>query len=270
MNRIDERFDELKRHGKKALIPFITAGDPDVEYTMNAVRALESAGADIIELGIPYSDPLADGPVIQASSQRALKGGMNLDIAFDMVQNLRINTSIPLVFLIYYNCIYQYGLEKFVEQCGKAGVDGAIVPDLPYEERQVLKPLLDDAPVYFISMVAPTSAQRIKEIASSAKGFLYCVSSLGVTGERQAFDSNIGAFMEKVNLYSAVPTALGFGISEPQHMRRLGHLADGLIVGSALVRRIEQKASDRDIYEFMRGLRLALDECMEQTMENNS
>lgn len=270
MNRIDERFELLKQQGKKALIPFITAGDPDIAHTAETVGVLEAAGADIIELGIPYSDPLADGPVIQASSQRALQGGMNLDKAFDMVEKLRARTSIPLVFLIYYNCIYQYGLERFIDKCQQSGVDGAIVPDLPYEERMALGSILYDAPVYFISMVAPTSAQRIEAIASHAKGFLYCVSSLGVTGERKAFDSSLEDFMDQVKRFSAVPTALGFGISTKEHIIQLKPLADGLIVGSALVRRLERGESADDIYQFIKELRDALDSDVEETMGGNS
>lgn len=270
MNRIDKRFARLKRENKKALIPFITAGDPDMEHTIEMAKILETSGADIIEFGIPYSDPLADGPVIQASAQRALKSGMNLDKAFDMIGKIRAETSIPIVFLIYYNCIYQYGLERFINNCAEVGIDGAIVPDLPYEERQELAPVIDNALVYFISMVAPTSAQRIRDIASKAKGFLYCVSSLGVTGERRHFDASVTSFMERVNECSAVPTALGFGISRPEHMRQLGHLADGLIVGSALVKKIEQGASNQDIYEFIKELRLALDESMAKIMGGNS
>ena len=189
MNRIDERFKKLKEENKKALIPYICCGDPSVEDSEKLVYALEEAGADIIELGIPYSDPLADGPVIQAAGLRAFAGGFRLEDTFKIVKNVRKNSQIPLVIMVYYSSIIGFGKENFVELCVDADVDGLIVPDLPYEEYDELKPLLDKTNVYMIPLVALTSEDRIPMLVKESKGFVYCVSSLGVTGVRKEFDT---------------------------------------------------------------------------------
>ena len=213
MNRIDERFKKLKEENKKALIPYICCGDPSVEDSEKLVYALEEAGADIIELGIPYSDPLADGPVIQAAGLRAFAGGFRLEDTFKIVKNVRKNSQIPLVIMVYYSSIIGFGKEKFVELCVDADVDGLIVPDLPYEEYDELKPLLDETNVYMIPLVALTSEDRIPMLVKESKGFVYCVSSLGVTGVRKEFDTRIDSFVAKVKEATDTPACIGFGIS---------------------------------------------------------
>ena len=190
LNRIDQRFAALKLQNKKALITFITAGDPDLKATETLVLEMEKAGADIIELGVPFSDPVAEGPVIQAASERALKSGTTLKDIFTLVKNLRQKTDIPILLMMYLNCIFKYGKEKFFENCVESGIDGVIVPDMPFEERDEISAESKKAGVYAINLVAPTSKERIKEIASESEGFLYCVSSLGVTGQRSNFSTD--------------------------------------------------------------------------------
>lgn len=263
-SRIDKKFEELKRKNKKALITFITAGDPDLSATSAFVRAMEEAGADIIELGIPYSDPIAEGPVIQAASARALKNNIRIDDIFECVREIRKESQIPLVFLLYYNCIFKYGAERFFKACSDAGIDGLIVPDLPYEERKDIQHILDESNVTVITMIAPTSNERIQNIVKDAKGFIYCVSSLGVTGVREDFHSSLDEFTSSVRKHSHVPRAIGFGISTPEQVRKLKDLAEGLIVGSAIVKKVEEagtceKAVER-IKEYVMTLRAALDE----------
>lgn len=256
MNRIDERFKKLKEENKKALIPYICCGDPSVEDSEKLVYALEEAGADIIELGIPYSDPLADGPVIQAAGLRAFAGGFRLEDTFKIVKNVRKNSQIPLVIMVYYSSIIGFGKEKFVELCVDADVDGLIVPDLPYEEYDELKPLLDKTNVYMIPLVALTSEDRIPMLVKESKGFVYCVSSLGVTGVRKEFDTRIDSFVAKVKEATDTPACIGFGISIKADVERFDKIADGCIVGSAIVRKIfDSKMNIDEIKAFVSSLK---------------
>ncbi|MDP4147253.1 MAG: tryptophan synthase subunit alpha [Bacillota bacterium] len=226
----------LRETGKKAMIPFITAGDPDLDTTVELVLAMEKAGADIIELGIPYSDPIADGPVIQASSNRALLGGVKIAKIMDTVKQIREKTNVPLVYLVYYNSIFKYGMEKFLGQCSESGIDGLIIPDLPIEERSDLAAVADKFGVYLIPLVAPTSKQRIEKIVTNTKGFVYCVSVMGVTGARQNITTNIEEYMKSVGEFTKVPKALGFGISSAEMAKQFVPYSDAIIVGSAIVK----------------------------------
>lgn len=239
MNRISKAFQ-----GKKAFIPFITGGDPDMETTEKLILAMAEAGADLIEIGIPFSDPIAEGPVIQAADERALTGGCTTDALFDMVKRVREKTDIPLLFMTYLNPVYTYGKERFLKNCADFGVDGLIVPDMPFEEKGELSPLCARYGVTLISMIAPTSKERIAMIAKEAEGFLYCVSSLGVTGVRGEIRTDIGAMLEQVRGVSEIPCAIGFGISTPEQARDMARLADGVIVGSAIVRLAAQSGRD--------------------------
>ena len=240
MNRIDKTFDRLKKEEKKALITFITAGDPAIEITEKLVFAMEEAGADLIELGVPFSDPVAEGPVIQAASERALQSGTTLVSVFALVEGLRKKTQIPLLLMMYRNSIYKYGDGRFFEDCVKNGIDGVIVPDLPFEERREIAETASKRDVHLINLVAPTSGERIKKIAPESGGFLYCVSSLGVTGQRHAFATDFESFFRQIRLSAPVPAALGFGISKPEHVRQLKSYCDAVIVGSAFVKLIEE------------------------------
>lgn len=262
-DRIKQMFEKRKAQGKKALITFVTAGDPDIECTERLVLEMVNAGADLIELGIPFSDPIAEGPVIQRANVRALSKGIRIDKIFNMVAGVRIRTAAPIVFLMYINSILSYSPDKFFRRCCEAGVDGVIIPDLPYEERGEIA---DSAGLYgikMISLVAPTSHGRIKKIASSAEGFLYCVSSLGVTGMRNTFHTDFEEFFGQINKYTAAPTALGFGISTPEQAAELKQYADGIIVGSAIVKLIESSdggaGMEKKVAGFVASLRNALD-----------
>ncbi len=261
---ITEMFEKQKLLGKKALITFITSGDPDIETTKKLVLAMEAAGANLVELGIPFSDPVAEGPIIQAADLRALSKGLRIDNIFDAVSELRQNTQIPLVFMMYINCVYTYGKEKFFRRCCECGINGVIVPDLPFEEKGEIA---DEAAVFgikVISLVAPTSNDRVKKIAAQAEGFLYCVSSPGVTGVRSNFETDFDEYFGIINQYAKVPTALGFGISTPGQAKDLQKYADGIIVGSAIVRLVgEAKSPDdavKNVSAFVASLRRAMDE----------
>lgn len=263
MGRIENKFKELKEKGKKALITFVTAGDPDMETTIELVEEMEKQGADIVELGIPYSDPVAEGPVIQRANLRALKNEVKLKHVFEAVKSLRNRMDIPIVFLLYYNCVLQYGQEKFFQDCSINGVDGIIIPDVPYEESEEIRAVSKKAGVDLISLVSPTSKERIKLIAENASGFLYCVSSLGVTGMRQELSTDFDSFFSYINRYVKIPTAIGFGISTPEQVIRLKKYSDGIIVGSAIVKKIEESIESNKIIKnagaFVGSLRTALD-----------
>ena len=224
----------------KAFIPFVTCGDPDLETTANIVRAMAEAGADLIELGIPFSDPTAEGPVIQSANVRALSAGTTTDRIFDLVQDLRKDVTIPMVFMTYANVVFSYGAEKFISTCQEIGIDGLILPDIPYEEKDEFDPICKRYGVDLISMVAPTSEDRIAVVAKEASGFIYVVSSLGVTGVRSEITTDIGAMVELIRANSSCPCAVGFGISTPEQAKKMAGLADGAIVGSAIVKLIAQ------------------------------
>ena len=243
MSKISQAFAD-----KKAFIPFVTCGDPDLETTAQIVRAMEEAGADLIELGIPFSDPTAEGPVIQAANVRALSGGVTTDKIFDFVKELRKDVKVPLVFMTYANVVYSYGTERFVKRCVEVGIDGIILPDVPFEEKEEFAPTCRAHGVDFISLIAPTSADRIAMIASEAEGFLYIVSSLGVTGTRSEIKTDISAIVEQVRKSAKVPCAVGFGISTPEQAARMASVYDGAIVGSAIVRIIGEHGRDAAPY----------------------
>ena len=220
----------------KAFIPFITCGDPNLEVTKKAVIEMEKSGADLIELGIPFSDPTAEGPVIQEANIRALKNTITTDHVFDMVREVRKKVKIPLVFMTYANVIFSYGADRFMKTCQEIGIDGVILPDIPFEEKEEFDAVCEQYGVEFISMIAPTSEERIGMIAKEANGFMYCVSSLGVTGTRTSITTNIKEMVAKVKEQSDIPCAVGFGISTPEQVKNVAKQADGVIVGSAIVK----------------------------------
>lgn len=227
----------------KAFIPFITCGDPDLETTGKIVRAAVANGADLIELGIPFSDPTAEGPVIQGTNIRALAGGVTTDQIFDLVRDLRRDVTIPLVFMTYANVVFSYGAEKFIATCREIGIDGLILPDLPFEEKEEFQPLCTRYDVDLISLIAPTSHQRIAKIAKEASGFLYIVSSLGVTGVRSEITTDLESMVSIVRENTNLPCAIGFGISTPEQAKHMSAYADGVIVGSAIIKLIEEHGS---------------------------
>ena len=228
----------------KAFIPFITCGDPDLETTAACVRAAAENGADLIELGIPFSDPTAEGPVIQAANQRALEGGVTTEKIFDLVRDLRRDVKIPMVFMTYANVVFSYGTEKFVSICKDIGIDGIILPDLPFEEKEEFAPICRRYGVDLISLVAPTSADRIAMIAEEAEGFLYVVSSLGVTGTRSEITTDLSGIIRLVRESASVPCAIGFGISTPEQAKKMADLSDGAIVGSAIIKLLARYGRD--------------------------
>ena len=224
----------------KAFIPFITCGDPDLETTASVVRAVVDSGADLIELGIPFSDPTAEGPVIQAANQRALEGGVTTDRIFDLVRDLKRDISTPMVFMTYANVVFSYGVDRFLASCREIGVDGIILPDLPYEEKEEFLPFCNRYGVDLISLIAPTSDNRIARIAKEAEGFIYIVSSLGVTGTRKEITTDLDSITKVVRENAKVPCAIGFGISTPVQAKKMSEIADGAIVGSAIIKLIER------------------------------
>ena len=244
----------------KAFIPFITCGDPDLETTAACVRAMVRAGADLIELGIPFSDPTAEGPVIQSANVRALRGGVTTDKVFDLVEDLRRDVTVPLVFMTYANVVFSYGTERFLQRCREALIDGIILPDVPCEEKEEFQPLCRQYGVDFISLIAPTSEHRIAKIAREAEGFLYLVSSLGVTGTRTEITTDLGSIVKVVRENTALPCAVGFGISTPEQARAMAQVSDGAIVGSAIVRLLEQygTSAPEQVERFVREMKKAL------------
>ena len=241
---------------KKAFIPFITAGDQGIDTTEKYIRTMAKAGASLIEIGIPFSDPVAEGPVIQAASERALSTGVTTDDIFDMVKRLRTGTeplTMPLMFMTYLNPIYVYGVESFMTRCEEVGIQGVIVPDCPLEEKQELSHQAKAHGVAVISLIAPTSEQRIEEIASQAEGFVYCVSSLGVTGMRSDITTDIASIVEQVRQYTDIPVAVGFGISTPEQAKAMAAVSDGAIVGSAIVKQIGEWGpnGEQQLYKYV-------------------
>ncbi|MGE5628040.1 MAG: tryptophan synthase subunit alpha [Solirubrobacterales bacterium] len=249
MNRIDSKFKLLREENKKALIPFITAGDPNLETTVELVLGMEKAGADIIEIGIPYSDPMADGVIIQQSSTRALKNGAKIPRIMEAVKAVRSKSQVPLIYLVYYNSVFKYGMEKFLKECSEAGVDGVIIPDLPIEEREEITQIGDKYGICLIPLVAPTSKERIKKITENGKGFVYCVSTNGVTGVRQEIGTDIKSYMDIVSGYTDMPKALGFGISNAEMVSKYKDYCDGIIVGSAVIKKISEAKNNSEAIE---------------------
>lgn len=256
MNRIENAFKN-----KKAFIGFLTAGDPNYDASYENIMALIKAGADLVEIGIPFSDPIAEGTVIQGADVRALKAGMTTDKAFELAAKIRSQTDIPLVFMTYVNPVYKYGYDKFFAKCAEIGVDGLICPDLPFEEKSEADGFAKAHGIALISMIAPTSEQRIKSIAESAEGFLYIVSSMGVTGMRSEIKTDLASIMATVRKYAKVPSAIGFGISNPEQAKKMSELADGVIVGSAIVRLVEKYGENApdEIYKFAKSLKEGVD-----------
>lgn len=244
----------------KAFIPFITCGDPDLETTAKIVREAVANGADLIELGIPFSDPTAEGPVIQGANIRALKGGVTTDKVFDLVRELRKDVTVPMVFMTYSNVVFSYGAEKFISTCKKIGINGLILPDLPYEEKEEFLPQCKKYGVDLISLIAPTSENRIAMIAKEADGFIYLVSSLGVTGTRSEISTDLKSIVDVIRQNTSVPCAIGFGISTPEQARKMADIADGAIVGSAIIKIIEQYGKDAPKYvgEYVKSMKDAV------------
>ena len=255
MSNLRKAFD----HGK-AFVAFITCGDPDLETTAKAVRAMAEGGADLIELGIPFSDPTAEGPVIQSANVRALSAGTTTDKIFEMVKKLRNDVKIPMVFMTYANVVFSYGTERFAEMCAQVGMDGVILPDVPYEEKEEFAPIFEAHGLELVSLIAPTSADRIAMIAKEAKGFIYVVSSLGVTGVRSEITTDIGALTEQIRAVTDVPCAVGFGISTPEQAAKMAKVSDGAIVGSAIVRLMEKYGRDavHHVEEYVKSMKDSL------------
>lgn len=255
MSKIHEAFD-----GKKAFIPFITCGDPNLVTTAATVRAMAAAGADLIELGIPFSDPTAEGPVIQGANLRALSGGVTTDQVFDLVRELRTDVTIPMVFMTYANVVFSYDAEKFIKTCSEIGIDGLILPDLPYEEKEEFLPICRRYDVDLISLIAPTSDNRIAMIAREAEGFIYLVSSLGVTGTRSEITTDLGAIVKVIRENTDVPCAIGFGISTPEQAAKMAGLSDGAIVGSAIIKLLAKHGKDAAPYvaEYVKSMKDAV------------
>ena len=237
----------------KAFIPFLTCGDPDLETTEKLVCVMAEAGADLIELGIPFSDPTAEGPVIQEANVRALSAGTTTDKIFDMVAKLRKKTQIPLAFMAYANSLYKYGYDRFCKRCAEVGIDGLIIPDMPFEEKGELQEFTGKYDLKLISLIAPTSQERIQMIAKEAEGFIYVVSSLGVTGVRDTITTDVGQIIDMIRQVTDVPTAVGFGINKPEQVHQYTQIADGAIVGSAIVRIVAQygEQAGPKIYEYV-------------------
>jgi len=255
MSKIAEAFNN-----KKAFIPFITCGDPDLATTELIVKEAVKNGADLIELGIPFSDPTAEGPVIQGANLRALEGGVTTDKIFDLVRTLRLEVTIPMVFMTYANVVFSYGAEKFISTCNEIGMDGIILPDIPFEEKEEFADICAKYDVDLISMIAPTSENRIAMIAKEATGFIYIVSSLGVTGTRSEIKTDLASIVEVVRDNTKIPCAIGFGISTPEQAAKMAGISDGAIVGSAIIKIIEKygKEAPKYVGEYVKSMKEAV------------
>lgn len=255
MIKIKDAFNE-----KKAFIPFITGGDPDLETTGKLLLAMQEAGADLIEIGVPFSDPVAEGPVIQEADDRALKGGCTTDGLFDLVTSLKDKLTVPVVFMTYINPVFSYGTDRFLDRCNEAGICGIIVPDVPFEEKDEIAVSCKEHGIELVSMIAPTSMDRIRSIAKEAEGFLYCVSSLGVTGVRQEITTDVASMVKTAKEVSDIPCAVGFGISTPEQAEKMAKVSDGAITGSAIVRIIAEHGRDCVPYvtDYVRSMKEAV------------
>ena len=259
MSRIHEAF----RNGK-AFIPFITCGDPDITTTIQVVRSAVENGADLVELGIPFSDPTAEGSVIQGANIRALKAGTTTDKVFEMVSELRRDVKVPLVFMTYANVVFSYGTDRFLAECERVGIDGMILPDVPFEEKEEFSGACRTHGMDLISMIAPTSEQRIAMIAREAEGFIYVVSSLGVTGVRKEITTDLDAIVKSIRRNTDIPCAIGFGISTPEQANKMSGIADGVIVGSAIIKLLAEygQASPSYVGEYVKSMKDAIMKCV--------
>lgn len=260
MNRIEDRLTQLKENGEKAFITYMTAGLPDMERTKELLRMQEEAGTDVVELGIPFSDPVADGPVIQDASYRSILKGTNLTKTFQAVKEVRRDCNIPIVFMMYYNTILHYGVEKFVRRCEEVGVDGLIIPDLPMEEQGEIQRYLtlENSPI-LIQLVSPVSKQRVPKILDGARGFVYCVSSMGVTGQEGGFYDKVQDYLKEVKAQAKIPVMMGFGIKEAKDVAFVKDIIDGCIVGTYFIELLEGcgynlEVAREYIREFKEGL----------------
>ncbi len=255
MSRIKNAFTD-----GKAFIAFITGGDPDLDTTERLIYAIDKAGADLIEIGIPFSDPVAEGPVIQAASERALAGGCTTDKLFDLVAKVRKTCEKPIVFMTYINPVFTYGKDKFMAKCAECGIDGIIIPDIPYEEKDELSAECKTHGIDFISLIAPTSHERITMIAKEAEGFVYCVSSMGVTGIRNEINTDISSMVQLVKQVNDIPCAVGFGISTPEQAEKMAGVSDGAIVGSAIVKLVARygKNSIEKVSDYVKSMKEAV------------
>lgn len=250
MNKLEKVFEN-----KKAFIPFVVADDPDFDTTVKNVLTLANNGADIIELGIPFSDPVADGPIIQAADLRAFDAGVNTKVVFDIVKKIREFTKIPIIFLTYTNIVYKYGYEKFCQKCHNLDIDGLVIPDLPLEEQEDLSKYTTQYNISLIQLIAPTSGARIAKIVTHSEGFIYMVSSMGVTGKREDFSNELGSTIEEIRKVTDVPIAIGFGIHSVQQAKELSEIADGIIIGSAVVEMINK---GKDLVNYSQEIRQAI------------
>ena len=255
MSKIKSAFEN-----GKAFIAFVTCGDPDLETTAATIKEAVANGADLIELGVPFSDPTAEGPVIQGANIRALNGGVTTDKIFDFVKELRKDVTVPMVFMTYANVVFSYDADKFISKCGEIGIDGLILPDLPFEEREEFLPICHKYGVDLVSLIAPTSENRIAMIAKEAEGFLYIVSSLGVTGTRSEITTDLSSIIGTVRENTDIPCAVGFGISRPEQAKAMADISDGAIVGSAIIKLIKEYGKDAPdkVGEYVRSMKGAL------------
>lgn len=260
MNKIDEKFSLLQAKSEKALITFVTAGYPDLTTTKKILLEMQEQGADLIEVGVPFSDPVAEGAVIQEASLTAINNGVTLVKIFAMLQEIKPEIKVPLLLMLYANTIFAFGKEKFFQLCKDTGVAGVIIPDLPYEEKNEFQDCLDKQGIYSISLVAPTSGERMAKIIPPSKGFLYCVSSKGVTGVRQNISTDFEEFFKEINKHAQIPRIVGFGIARPEQVSALKSYCDGVIVGSAIMKLIQdhQQQAVKPIGELVASLKQAL------------
>ncbi len=252
---LESAFQRRKRDGGKALVTYIMAGDPDLGTTEKIVQAFSGIDVDVIELGVPFSDPIADGPVIEAAGQRALRQHVSLEKTLKLVEEMRLHIDTPIVIMTYFNLFYQFGLEEFAERAAKAGVDGVIVPDLPLEESQELNEVLEKKGLAYIYLIAPTSTnERIKKISGAARGFIYYVSRTGVTGEQKSIANDLAANVKRIQGLTSLPVAVGFGISSPEQAVEIASYADGVVIGSAIVRLIADSSAlhEREAAKFIK------------------
>lgn len=262
MSRIDKRFEELAAHGRKALVTYLTAGDPNIDISEAILTTVSEAGADILEIGVPFSDPLADGPSIQAAAHRALDAGVRLPEVFGLVERLRSRIDTPIVLMTYFNPVQKFGMDRFAADAAHAGVDGVIMTDLPPEEAGDWKRIADTAGLSTIFLLAPTSTEkRIRRVADMATGFIYCVSRTGVTGVREEVPAELQALIHTIRQYTDKPVAVGFGISKPEHVKQVTQWADGAVVGSALIDLITRDGAEEEllaaVHKFVRELKQA-------------